>query len=134
MVEITAFRLECKSCKGFFLKNKFSTNEITRIYNRSYDLYVPCLYLQVPTENHLKRLNRKEHLLTRICNFSGDMPNQFEWYDRRKCSFFTGNIIWTRLGQSCKKWWIIRSWAISTCSNYLQKKRSHVLPSNFFYQ
>ena len=31
----------------FFLKNKFSTNESTQIYNRSCDLY-----LQIPTENH----------------------------------------------------------------------------------
>ena len=37
LVEITAFRLENKSCKGFFL-NKFSTNEGTQIYNRSCDL------------------------------------------------------------------------------------------------
>ena len=41
LVEITAFRLESKSCKGFFL-NKFSTNESTRIitghviYNTAY--------------------------------------------------------------------------------------------------
>ena len=39
--EITTFRLENKSCKGFFL-NKFSTNESTRIitghviYNLAY--------------------------------------------------------------------------------------------------
>ena len=38
LVEITAFRLESKSCKGFFVTNKFSTNESTRIYNRSCDL------------------------------------------------------------------------------------------------
>ena len=34
-VEITPFRLESKSCKGFF---KFSTNEGKRNYNRSFDL------------------------------------------------------------------------------------------------
>ena len=37
-VEITAFRLESKSCKIFFVKNKCSNNESTRVYNRSYDL------------------------------------------------------------------------------------------------
>ena len=41
-VEITAFRLESKSCQGFFIRNKFSTNESTRIitghviYNPAY--------------------------------------------------------------------------------------------------
>ena len=38
LVEITAFRLESKSCKGFCFTNKFSTNESTRIYNMSCDL------------------------------------------------------------------------------------------------
>ena len=34
-----------------FVLNKFSTNESTRIYNRSCNLYFG-LYLQIPTENH----------------------------------------------------------------------------------
>ena len=37
LVEITAFRLESKSCKGFCLTNKFSTNESTLIYKGSHD-------------------------------------------------------------------------------------------------
>ena len=52
LVEITEFRLESKSCKGFFL-NRFSTSESTRIYNRSCDLK-SGLYLQIPNENHLQ--------------------------------------------------------------------------------
>ena len=50
-VEITAFRLESKSCKGFFWKNEFSTNESTQIYNRSHDLW-PGLYLNLTDDNH----------------------------------------------------------------------------------
>ena len=44
LVEITAFRLESKSCKIFFVKNKFSNNESTRSYNRAYcfDIYIYC--------------------------------------------------------------------------------------------
>ena len=51
LVEITAFPLESKSCKGFFWKNKFSTNESTLIYNRSHDL-LPDLYLNLADDNH----------------------------------------------------------------------------------
>ena len=50
LVEITTFKLERKSCNGFF-ENKFSTNESTQIYNKSCDLLLG-LYLQIPTENH----------------------------------------------------------------------------------
>ena len=39
MVEITAFRLERKSCKGFFFTKFFSANESTWIYNKSCDHY-----------------------------------------------------------------------------------------------
>ena len=34
LIEITTLRLESKPSKGYFLKNKFSTNESTQIYNR----------------------------------------------------------------------------------------------------
>ena len=37
LVEITAFTLESKSCKGFFLKNKIFTDERNWIFNRSCD-------------------------------------------------------------------------------------------------
>ena len=35
LVEITAFRLESKSCKGFFFSNKYSSKESTRIYHHA---------------------------------------------------------------------------------------------------
>ena len=34
LVEITAFRLERKSWKGFFFRNRFSTNESTQIFKQ----------------------------------------------------------------------------------------------------
>ena len=37
LIEIKAFILESKSCKGFFLTNRISTNERPWIFNRSCD-------------------------------------------------------------------------------------------------
>ena len=37
LVEITTFRLESKSCKGFLFTNKFSTNERPWLFNKSCD-------------------------------------------------------------------------------------------------
>ena len=69
LVEITAFRLESKSCKGFFL-DKFSTIESTRIYNRSFELQ-PGFYLQIPTENHQRPLKsnytQRKTILKLVC-------------------------------------------------------------------
>ena len=51
LVEIKAFTLDSKSCKGFVLKNKFSTNKSTWIYNRSHGL-LPGIYLNLTDDNH----------------------------------------------------------------------------------
>ena len=63
--------------KDFF--NKFSTNESTQIYNRSCDLY-PGLYLQIPTENHL-RLDQ-----AKLCfqmDYETGMPQGYKVYELR---------------------------------------------------
>ena len=41
LVEITVFKLESKSCKGFFLENKYSINESTQNYG-IYVIYNPA--------------------------------------------------------------------------------------------
>ena len=53
LIEITAFKLESKSCKGFCLKKKSSTNENTWICNRSQFTWsitwlIPKSYRQQP--------------------------------------------------------------------------------------
>ena len=59
MVEITAFRLESKSCKGFFLEDKLSTNESTQIitghviYNPAYTYKFQLKTTLIDTQNRL---------------------------------------------------------------------------------
>ena len=70
MVEITAFRLESKSCKGFFL-NKFSTNESTQIitghvlFNLAYTYKFQLkTTLIIKIKNFIQRKKRKPETTT----------------------------------------------------------------------
>ena len=49
LVEITTSRQESKFCKGFFWKNKFSTNESTQFIT-GHMIY--SLYLNLTDDNH----------------------------------------------------------------------------------
>ena len=55
LVEITAFRLESKSCKGFFLEDKLSTNESTQIIT-GHVIYNPVYTYKFQLKTTMKTL------------------------------------------------------------------------------
>ena len=62
LVDITAYRLESKFCKGFFL-NKFSTNESTWIHNRS------CVYNPAYTYKFQLKTTHVRHSNLKISHY-----------------------------------------------------------------